>query len=596
MATNNKLILTFNRDFTLDDTVELVIQISQVGGVTTFTWVNTVSNAFEVEIGTPTGILGENTAINFTAAWQNSITGYSISQSTNSVTIVAGDNTSFISVVAKDSGGNTYNIPADYNVAILTQSSGNKITYSDKIGLRPKKTHINQWWDDDANEVKEKHNLNDDRITQNELLKANLNGGNIFTGNQQFNNGVVTTDTDMVINGIRVGGGNSAVNTNVIMGNGAAANILPDEVTACVIIGTQAAENITDLDKITVVGHFSGKNLTTGGFSTFYGYESGRDNEDGLDNTWGGYASGQINISGNFNTGWGYAVARFLQGGSENVMYGWGAGRGVSEVNPYTGSSSMFMGYQTGQKALQALRDTFVGYQSGFAANGSEDNTTLGYFSGQGIITNVRCTYLGSRAALNATQSQRMTAIGYDTASGITTGGNNSLYIGANIQPSSATVNAEMRIGLGNGTVLIDWLASKFILDSTFSILKNGDGSTTLSNENDEKINVDATVRIEGATSAVLEMYDQGEAVSGTMTYDGNAEEFTFSTEVDVEGIASARALKTTGYTVATLPTGSQGMRAYVTDASSVSYRATATGGGSEVVSVFHDGTNWIYS
>jgi len=41
----------------------------------------------------------------------------------------------------------------------------NKITYATKVGLVPKATHSNQWWDDDANEVKTKHNLNDDRIT-----------------------------------------------------------------------------------------------------------------------------------------------------------------------------------------------------------------------------------------------------------------------------------------------------------------------------------------------------------------------------------------------------------------------------------------------
>jgi len=41
----------------------------------------------------------------------------------------------------------------------------NKITFANKVGLIAKLTHINQWWDDDANEVKTKHNLNDDRIT-----------------------------------------------------------------------------------------------------------------------------------------------------------------------------------------------------------------------------------------------------------------------------------------------------------------------------------------------------------------------------------------------------------------------------------------------
>jgi hypothetical protein len=41
----------------------------------------------------------------------------------------------------------------------------NKITYGTKVGLVAKATHVNQWWDDDANEIKTKHNANDDRIT-----------------------------------------------------------------------------------------------------------------------------------------------------------------------------------------------------------------------------------------------------------------------------------------------------------------------------------------------------------------------------------------------------------------------------------------------
>ena len=40
----------------------------------------------------------------------------------------------------------------------------NKITYTDKVQVNPKKTHVNQFWADDANEIKAKHNLDSDRI------------------------------------------------------------------------------------------------------------------------------------------------------------------------------------------------------------------------------------------------------------------------------------------------------------------------------------------------------------------------------------------------------------------------------------------------
>ncbi len=59
--------------------------------------------------------------------------------------------------------------------------------------------------------------------------------------------------------------------------------------------------------------------------------------------------------------------------------------------------------------------------------------------------------------------------------------------------------------------------------------------------------------------------------------------------ELDVNG-----AIKTLGYTVATLPTGIVGMRAYVTDATTPTYLGALTGGGAVVCSVFYDGTQWV--
>jgi hypothetical protein len=55
-----------------------------------------------------------------------------------------------------------------------------------------------------------------------------------------------------------------------------------------------------------------------------------------------------------------------------------------------------------------------------------------------------------------------------------------------------------------------------------------------------------------------------------------------------------AATTRTAGYTVATLPTGVTGMRAYVTNALAPSYGATVVGGGSVTIPVFYNGTNWI--
>jgi hypothetical protein len=52
--------------------------------------------------------------------------------------------------------------------------------------------------------------------------------------------------------------------------------------------------------------------------------------------------------------------------------------------------------------------------------------------------------------------------------------------------------------------------------------------------------------------------------------------------------------LKTGGYTVATLPTGTVGMRTYVTNATAPTYNAALVGGGAVTVPVFYNGTSWV--
>lgn len=46
-------------------------------------------------------------------------------------------------------------------------------------------------------------------------------------------------------------------------------------------------------------------------------------------------------------------------------------------------------------------------------------------------------------------------------------------------------------------------------------------------------------------------------------------------------------------YTVSTLPTGSAGMKSFVSDALTPTFGAVATGGGAVFMPVYHDGTNW---
>ena len=70
----------------------------------------------------------------------------------------------------------------------------------------------------------------------------------------------------------------------------------------------------------------------------------------------------------------------------------------------------------------------------------------------------------------------------------------------------------------------------------------------------------------------------------------------TLTTRVAISGTAITASLPIVlqAYTVATLPTGVTGMRAYVTDATAPTYLGALTGGGAVVCPVFYNGSAWV--
>lgn len=87
-----------------------------------------------------------------------------------------------------------------------------------------------------------------------------------------------------------------------------------------------------------------------------------------------------------------------------------------------------------------------------------------------------------------------------------------------------------------------------------------------------------------------------GIATNGTLRVSINSAGLTtMGNGLNVTGAMSASTtLKSGGYIVATLPTGTAGERAYVTDATTPTYLGTLTGGGSVVCPVFKNATAWV--
>lgn len=80
-----------------------------------------------------------------------------------------------------------------------------------------------------------------------------------------------------------------------------------------------------------------------------------------------------------------------------------------------------------------------------------------------------------------------------------------------------------------------------------------------------------------------------GATSSGNPTLGVSGGIFAISASVAITGVVS-----TSGYTVATLPAGTVGQRAYVTDALAPAYGVAVAGAGAVTIPVFYNGAAWI--
>ena len=274
-------------------------------------------------------------------------------------------------------------------------------------------------------------------------------------------------------------------------------------------LGTPASGNLANCTGIpapsaataTALGTVYAKQTTSGGspYLTAFGYNAGVVNT-GVDNTFVGVSAGLVNTSGTDNVAVGYQSLKANISGNSNTAVGvsalvvhtgtFGTAVGFEALKANsTGSQNTAMGYQSMLTNTSADQNTAYGSQSlklnstgtanvavgysALAASTASSNTAVGYNALTAMTLGNQSTAVGSGAFSSFNRTGDNTpagvAVGYNAGSAQTTGSNNlcigisagashttggvSAYIGHNTTASSGSVEDEIVISSGRGTV-----------------------------------------------------------------------------------------------------------------------------------------------
>jgi len=363
------------------------------------------------------------------------------------------------------------------------------------------------------------------------LTNAALTSGRVtYAGTS----GVLQDDADFTFNGTTVTMANDASISGLTVGKGG------NSAAQSTAVGNQALLNQTGAgDFNTAIGYFAGKSITTGAQNTVIGRLT----------MWN-----SAGVTGNSNTAVGINTLGTLTSGSYNVVVGENSMR-ISTTATYNAA----LGYGTLYANTTGSNNVAVGSQA------LNDNTTGG--------TN---TALGGSALYSNTTGSNNTAVGYQAGYSNTTGASN-VYIGHlsgyTSNPSGSSFN--VFVGANSGQFVTTGTVNTFIGPVSGQAVTTGSKNTIIGAYTGNQSGLD----IRTASNYIVLSDGDG---NPNLYIDNNKHTILAAT------------VRTAGYTVATLPAGVTGMRAYVTDALAPSFGVTVAGSGAVTIPVFYNGANWI--
>jgi hypothetical protein len=353
-------------------------------------------------------------------------------------------------------------------------------------------------------------------------------------------------------------------------------------------LGTPASgvvTNLTGTASININGTVGATTASTGAFTTL--------SATGVTTVQAGTAAAPaITTSGDTNTGIFFPAAdtiAFAEGGVEAMRLDASGNLGLG-VTP-TGTSKFEV--YTGNTVLNGVTSRF---------NGSNPPIALASTTSNGF------PYLGfNTVQIVSSDNQTYAVNGFASRISHVQGGTGGFQF--NVAPSGTAGNA-----ISFSQVMTLDASGDFLLGTT-SAPANGANARNVvfNNPNSVATLVKVSNAVTGNTASDgfdLIMGTSSDAYlvnreNGPMIFATNAAEsarITSGGEVLV-GLTSATgvallqvsgAIRTTGFTVATLPAGTVGMRTYVTDALAPSFGVAVAGSGAVTIPVFYDGANWI--
>ena len=284
-----------------------------------------------------------------------------------------------------------------------------------------------------------------------------------------------------------------------------------------------------------------------------------------------------------------------------------------------TGSANTGFGLYALRALTSAMGNTAIG-SSALMNTTSSGNTAVGALAGQSITTGSGNTAIGRNSLQNNTTGASNVAIGEGAMQDCTTAAYNTVVgenaygsaaatgvynviMGTSAMQNSTTGSYTVCIGgsamdnniTGSHNTVIGAISFASNLTGSYNVTLGQDAGNTVTNSggfitapnNSMYLGVSTKSAATNATNEIVIGYNASGKGTNTVVLGNDDIEKTY-----LKGVVVLE-----GGAFAALPASPvAGMRTYIVDGSTPTYGGNASGGGSNVLPVFYNGTNWIYA